>query len=589
MKKMLLVSLAVSASLMAAANVQELAKTQVLQNEVPVVFKGEATPLTKAQSARLVTAPIKKSKVSAVRPLADEENLSAYYYAPNELYYGYALTGFSDDDYVVDFTAQGSDMILIQGPAYAPVTWENASMGATQYSWSYELWQDDDTAEPSVLTSTSENLEVTYNYCQVGFPTLTASDGSGTDNYCLNPNGYAMFGGQGILSLSGMQFGAFMTSTNVAMCAGGLVGGLGINDGEYTGDGAFGVYFGQPAAPYALSTILVCGACEFPAGTQLWADIYTVGDDGMLSEKPIGSAYFEAAEDYVNTAGAGQISVATIPFSAVESDGFIYTPTTLTVDSPIAVVFRGYENVTTFDPIALCNDYKSGVSQYINVVDGEAQPQSGWYDLNGNKQFDEGTDYVIAGAAVYLNATFGWFYPESDRVEETEWGGVVNASTSGETITIPFNSYFYSTATTSSIWSEDGEVDWLDYSLGENADTDVTELTINVDALPSGVTGRKCTITFTPTGSAPYKLTIGQGTVGVESAVVTSAARVSVVGGNFVVNAPESINAVTVYNVAGQAVATSEIAGTTTVDAQSLAKGVYVLRFNDGSTVKVIK
>ena len=84
-------------------------------------------------------------------------------------------------------------------------------------------------------------------------------------------------------------------------------------------------------------------------------------------------------------------------------------------------------------------------------------------------------------------------------------------------------------------------------------------------------------------------MTIGQGTVGVESAVVTSAARVSVVGGNFVVNAPESINAVTVYNVAGQAVATSEVAGSTTVDASSLAKGVYVLRFNDGSTVKVIK
>ena len=68
-----------------------------------------------------------------------------------------------------------------------------------------------------------------------------------------------------------------------------------------------------------------------------------------------------------------------------------------------------------------------------------------------------------------------------------------------------------------------------------------------------------------------------------------SAAKVAVVGGDFVVTAPEGIDAVTVYNVAGQAVAASEVAGTTTVDAQSLAKGVYILRFNDGSTVKVIK
>ena len=74
-----------------------------------------------------------------------------------------------------------------------------------------------------------------------------------------------------------------------------------------------------------------------------------------------------------------------------------------------------------------------------------------------------------------------------------------------------------------------------------------------------------------------------------EVGVAESAAKVAVVGGDFVVTAPEGIDAVTVYNVAGQAVAASEVAGTTTVDAQSLAKGVYILRFNDGSTVKVMK
>lgn len=74
-----------------------------------------------------------------------------------------------------------------------------------------------------------------------------------------------------------------------------------------------------------------------------------------------------------------------------------------------------------------------------------------------------------------------------------------------------------------------------------------------------------------------------------EVGVAASAAKVAVVGGDFVVTAPEAINAVTVYNVAGQAVAASEVAGTTTVSGQSLAKGVYILRFNDGSSVKVVK
>lgn len=94
------------------------------------------------------------------------------------------------------------------------------------------------------------------------------------------------------------------------------------------------------------------------------------------------------------------------------------------------------------------------------------------------------------------------------------------------------------------------------------------------------------------TGSYAFQLNAQflEGGVGVdEVGVAASAAKVAVVGGDFVVTAPEAINAVTVYNVAGQAVAASEVAGTTTVSGQSLAKGVYILRFNDGSSVKVVK
>ena len=68
-----------------------------------------------------------------------------------------------------------------------------------------------------------------------------------------------------------------------------------------------------------------------------------------------------------------------------------------------------------------------------------------------------------------------------------------------------------------------------------------------------------------------------------------SAARVVVDGDNFVITAPDGINAATVYNIAGQAVAASEVRGMATIDGSSLAKGVYIVRFNDGSSVKVVK
>ena len=112
---------------------------------------------------------------------------------------------------------------------------------------------------------------------------------------------------------------------------------------------------------------------------------------------------------------------------------------------------------------------------------------------------------------------------------------------------------------------------------------------MTVDPLPSGESGRYCRCTLNPTSSDPVELIITQGAAGVSAVEVASAAKVAVVGGDFVVTAPEAINAVTVYNVAGQAVAASEVAGTTTVSGQSLAKGVYILRFNDGSSVKVVK
>ena len=68
-----------------------------------------------------------------------------------------------------------------------------------------------------------------------------------------------------------------------------------------------------------------------------------------------------------------------------------------------------------------------------------------------------------------------------------------------------------------------------------------------------------------------------------------SAASVVVDGDNFVITAPDGINAATVYNIAGQAVAASEVRGMATIDGSSLAKGVYIVRFDDGSSVKVVK
>ena len=576
MKKMLLLTVAASVSLLAAASTQEFVYTGSLQqknfstHEMPALNTGRSI-------VRPVSSVKLKRSASAVRPLADAAVLSASYKFPG-YYYGYGE--LDDGTGYMDFLGK-TDISSMHGPAYTDVTFENTSTGATQYTWTYQ----DPSQGFQELTSTDEDLTLNYTWSAVDFPKLTASNGTETDTYTAG-NMIATFGGSPAIPYSQTQsLLGYVTPANVP-AANGLLGGIGRNSGK-AGLGTYGMLIPKPAAPYAISMMYVYAACEFPAGTELYADVYSIDDDNNMSEEPIATAYFQAEQAYENTADDPEYtSVFMVPFVMIEDDGIMVTQTIVNVNSAIAIIMRDNANVTTFDPLVI--EGSMDADNFFLTEDDEGGMSTGgiYFDIDGVEGPTE-NDYSATAVALYIDATFGWFFPESDRVQSTEWEDVVTAETTGETITIPFNSYYISDLTTVQVWSEDGTVDWVDYTL-ENGEQSV-DLTLTVDALPAGVSGRKCTLIFTPTGSAQYKLVIGQGTVGVEDVVATSAANVTVQGGNFVVSAPESINAVTVYNVAGQAVATSEIAGTTTVDAQSLAKGVYVLRFNDGSTVKVIK
>ena len=572
---MLLLAIAASATMaVSASNVGVLRQTDNL------IARGNAAATVVTPKAPVApVAKISTRLAKPVRPLA-EGDLVASYRLPNMFYMGYLIS--EDGQTQGSYATAGVGNEFAHGPAYTLLPFVNTSTGATQYSWSY---LDPTTFEDA--TSTDTDLYLQYEYSQLDAPVLTASNGTDTDTY--SAAALLMCGGQSMMQFSDIGYAYFYDNPgNVALQEGGSSFGLGKRDGQAGYGSRIGIAYPAPYAPYAISQILVEAAVDFPAGTELTAEIYKLrveGEQLVVSDEPLATATFIAQKDYTNSAGAGFVTTATLPFNVQIFDGLLYSDGFVTIDSAIAIMFDSNpSNVTTFDPIAFTSTDLAYVQNnaWMATEDEEGFGVGGVFTQQGAS-----TTTYVNNFSIYTDATFGWFLPESDRVLSGDYEDYVTVATTGETITIPFNSYFIADLTTVQVWSEDGTVDWVDYTL-ENGEQSV-DLTLTVDALPAGVSGRKCTLIFTPTGSAPYKLTIGQGTVGVESAVVTSAAQVSVVGGNFVVNAPETINAVTVYNVAGQAVATSEIAGNTTVDASSLAKGVYVLRFNDGSTVKVIK
>lgn len=575
MKKMLLLAIAASVTMaVSASNVGVLRQTDNL------IARGNAAATVVTPKAPVApVAKISTRLAKPVRPLA-EGDLVASYRLPNMFYMGYLIS--EDGQTQGSYATAGVGNEFAHGPAYTLLPFVNTSTGATQYSWSY---LDPTTFEDAASTDT--DLYLQYEYSQLDAPVLTASNGTDTDTY--SAAALLMYGGQSMMQFSDIGYAYFYDNPgNVALQEGGSSFGLGKRDGQAGYGSRIGIAYPAPYAPYAISQILVEAAVDFPAGTELTAEIYKLeveGEQLVISDEPLATATFIAQEDYTNSAGAGFVTTATLPFNVQIFDGLLYSDGFVTIDSAIAIMFDSNpSNVTTFDPIAFTSTDLAYVQNnaWMATEDEEGFGVGGVFTQQGAS-----TTTYVNNFSIYTDATFGWFLPESDRVLSGDYEDYVTVATTGETITIPFNSYFIADLTTVQVWSEDGTVDWVDYTL-ENGEQSV-DLTLTVDALPAGVSGRKCTLIFTPTGSAQYKLVIGQGTVGVEDVVATSAANVTVQGGNFVVSAPESINAVTVYNVAGQTVATSEIAGTTTVDAQSLAKGVYVLRFNDGSTVKVIK
>lgn len=72
------------------------------------------------------------------------------------------------------------------------------------------------------------------------------------------------------------------------------------------------------------------------------------------------------------------------------------------------------------------------------------------------------------------------------------------------------------------------------------------------------------------------------------SDLAVSATKAFVNGGNIVVSSPKATR-VAVYNVAGQKVAEQAFAGKGTIKASDFAKGIYVLKFNDNTVLKLTK
>ena len=135
----------------------------------------------------------------------------------------------------------------------------------------------------------------------------------------------------------------------------------------------------------------------------------------------------------------------------------------------------------------------------------------------------------------------------------------------------------------------EGMYDWWDVSFGAyDPQTGNQDMTFTFQALPEGVDDRRCMARVSTPGVAEVQYYMSQLRNGGVESVETSASSAQVVDGNFVVSSTAA-DAVKVYNVSGQLVASANLDGTAVIPAANLAKGLYVVRFNDNTVVKVMK
>ncbi|MGM9833766.1 MAG: T9SS type A sorting domain-containing protein [Candidatus Limisoma sp.] len=340
-------------------------------------------------------------------------------------------------------------------------------------------------------------------------------------------------------------------------------------------------YIPAPEEAFALNGVylnLVATTDEAAAATPIYVDVYKLV--GGKLEK-IGSGETNLASsvllgDFED--GTGQYSV-TCGF--YEQIGAIQQQVALTIDGPTLVVLR-FDGNLEFYTVNFMNQGINSLYNYYNTYALGFEPDGSFAvsQINGvGATFKDGIRYNIGSCGMTFDVSYPWLVADTkeyDYIDEA-----------GGTATFSLDS-FYDAAYLQ--YEGEGLDDWFTVSAGEyDSATGLQPVEFTLDALPDGVDERLAVCNVSAPGLKTQTFYIAQRRQSGVAAMKNNSNRVSVVNGNFVVRANKA-TAVEVYNVAGQKVANAQVkGGNAFIPAADLAKGIYMVKFNDNTVVKVMK
>lgn len=503
--------------------------------------------------------------------------------APNAVFpIGFSLEGYNLSD------GSGNVLNLALAPYKTSLEWTNVSPAYESCTWTYPDEEGNET------TSSSKNLEAPeYGFGQYGAPSLVTKIGSKTSDAAKLYDA-VQYGGSVMINHgdSYLSFDAAMYDLNrlVSKKAKFSLAGAGVFGMGATSDATWnqllktegmkvtgmGMFIPQPAAPYTLSSanaVVYYTAGKLTDKSQLKATVYKVEDDGSFTAMAEGycspSEFYKADEDSNTKA---------IFYFEREIDG-LPTQAELFVDYPIVIQFSAdlaegeeFDFVNAFDSAP--DEVENNVYVFFNDAEGTRKM------INTTAlSFEDGS--AAAGLYASFDATYSWLRSDEDAFE---------AKPAGESKTFDLDSYYNlvnSKGENLATATGEGLGDWYTVSFANGSGTEPAKMTVTVNALPEGTDVRSSYFDVEVFGMKKRFYVAQHSEAGVSDLAV-SATKAFVNGGNIVVSSPKATR-VAVYNVAGQKVAEQAFAGKATIKASDFAKGIYVLKFNDNTVLKLTK
>lgn len=503
--------------------------------------------------------------------------------APNAVFpIGLSLDGYNLSD------GSGNVLNLALAPYKTSLEWTNVSPAFESCTWTYPDEEGNET------TSSSKNLEAPeYGFAQYDAPSLVTKIGSKTSDAAKLYDA-VQYGGSVMIRNgdSYLSFDAAMYDLNrlvskkakFSLANGGVFGMGATSDATWnqllktegmkvTG---MGMFIPQPAAPYTLSSanaVVYYTAGKLTDKSQLKATVYKVEDDGSFTAMAEG--YCSPSEIY--KADDKSYPKAVFYFER-EIDG-LPTQAELFVDYPIVIQFSAdlaegeeFDFVNAFDSAP--KEVENNVYVFFNDASGTRKM------INTTAlSFEDGS--AAAGLYASFDATYSWLRSDEDAFE---------AKPAGESKTFDLDSYYNlvnSKGENLATATGEGLGDWYTVSFANGSDTEPAKMTVTVNALPEGTDVRSSYFDVEVFGMMKRFYVAQHSEAGV-SGLAVSATKAFVNGGNIVVSSPKATSVV-VYNVAGQKVAEQAFAGKATIKASDFAKGIYVLKFNDNTVLKLKK